>query len=355
MNRPTIFALLLFFTGCLTAQIPSGYYNSANGLAGTQLQQALHNIIDNHTVITYGDLWDYFEDTDKKSNGKVWDIYSDIPGGNPPYEFTFYTDQCGNYNEEGDCYNKEHSFPKSWFGGEVYPMYSDLFHVYPTDGWVNNKRGNYEYGEVNNASWTSLNGSKLGNCSYSGYNGTVFEPIDGYKGDLARTYFYMATRYYGEDNNWPGSEMTNGAQPLEWALNMLYDWHTQDPVSQKEISRNNAIYQIQENRNPFIDHPEYAGVIWFNTTVENELMDASDFRIFPNPVTDFLHIKIPGNLEQEDLTLTITDQTGKKLIEKPTSGSSKVSMDVSQLAGGFYLLHISNNKNHEEVCFKFVK
>jgi endonuclease I len=355
MNRPTIFTLLLFLTGSLTAQIPSGYYNSANGLAGTQLQLALHNIIDDHTVISYGDLWDYFEDTDKKSNGKVWDIYSDIPGGTPPYEFTFYTDQCGNYNEEGDCYNKEHSFPKSWFGGEVYPMYSDLFHVYPTDGWVNNKRGNYEYGEVNNASWTSMNGSKLGNCSYSGYNGTVFEPIDGYKGDLARTYFYMATRYYGEDGNWPGSEMTNGAQPLEWALNMLYDWHLQDPVSQKEISRNNAIYQIQDNRNPFIDHPEYAGVIWFNTTVENELMDVSDFRIYPNPVTDFLHLKISGSLEREELTLTITDQTGKKLIEKPTSGISKVSIDVSQLAGGFYLLHISSDKSHEEVCFKLVK
>jgi len=355
MNKQTLFTFLLFTAVSLSGQIPSGYYNSANGLAGTQLQQALHNIIDNHTVITYGDLWDYYEATDKKSNGKVWDIYSDIPGGNPPYEFTFYTDQCGNYSEEGDCYNKEHSFPKSWFGGEVYPMYSDLFHVYPTDGWVNNKRGNYEYGEVNNASWTSLNGSKLGNCSYPGYNGTVFEPVDGYKGDLARTYFYMATRYYGEDNSWPGSEMVNGAQPLEWALNMLYDWHLQDPVSQKEISRNNAIYQIQDNRNPFIDHPEYAGVIWFNTTVEDELLDASDFRIYPNPVTDFLQININGNLHQEELVISVTDQTGKKITEKSSAGSSKVSMNVSELANGFYLLHISSTESHEEVCFKFVK
>lgn len=355
MSRQIIFTFLFFTAVSLSGQIPSGYYNSANGLAGTQLQQALHNIIDNHTVISYGDLWDYFEATDKKSNGKVWDVYSDVPGGNPPYEFTFYTDQCGNYNEEGDCYNKEHSFPKSWFGGEVYPMYSDLFQIYPTDGWVNNKRGNYPYGEVNNPSWTSMNGSKLGNCSYSGYNGTAFEPIDGYKGDLARTYFYMATRYYGEDNNWPGSEMTNGAQPLEWAMNLLYDWHTQDPVSQKELNRNNAIYQIQDNRNPFIDHPEYVGAIWFNTTVENELLKTSDFRIYPNPVTDYLQISISGNLQQEELYISVTDQAGRQLIENSSNGFSKITLDVSDLTSGFYLLHLCTVADNQEVCFKFVK
>lgn len=355
MNKLTIFTIVLFLTVTLSAQIPSGYYNSANGLAGSQLQQALHNIIDDHTVINYGDLWDYFEATDKKPNGKVWDVYSDIPGGNPPYEFTFYTDQCGNYNEEGDCYNKEHSFPKSWFGGEVYPMYSDLFQIYPTDGWVNNKRGNFPYGEVNNASWTSMNGSKLGACSYSGYNGTVFEPIDGYKGDLARTYFYMATRYFGEDGSWPGSDMTNGAQPLEWALNLLYDWHTQDPVSQKEINRNNAIYQIQDNRNPFIDHPEYVGVIWFNTTVENELMNVSDFRIYPNPVTDFLQISISENLQFDNLVFTITNRMGKKLTEITNHNNPIISLDVSQLAKGFYLLRISDAESRAEVVLKFVK
>ena len=355
MSRNIIFTLLLFTAVSLLGQIPSGYYNTANGLAGTQLQQALHNIIDDHTVISYGDLWDYFEATDKKSNGKVWDVYSDIPGGTPPYEFTFYTDQCGNYNEEGDCYNKEHSFPKSWFGGEVYPMYSDLFHIYPTDGWVNNKRGNYPYGKVNNPSWTSMNGSKLGNCSYSGYNGTAFEPIDGYKGDLARTYFYMATRYYGEDNSWPGSEMTNGAQPLEWALNMLYDWHTQDPVSQKEINRNNAVYQIQNNRNPFIDHPEYVGAIWFNTTVENELLNTASFRIYPNPVTDYLQIDFSGNPEIWELYISVTDQAGRQLLENYSDVSSKITLDVSSLTGGFYLLHLSNAANNQEVVYKFVK
>ena len=160
------FALLL---SPLFGQIPPGYYNNAEGLTGTNLQTALHNIIKNHNDISYSALWTAFENTDKKPNGNVWDMYSDVPGGNPPYQFTFFSDQCGNYGQEGDCYNREHSFPRSWFGGEVAPMNTELFQVYPTDGYVNGKRGNYPYGEVGNASWTSQNGSKLGSCSTPGY------------------------------------------------------------------------------------------------------------------------------------------------------------------------------------------
>jgi hypothetical protein len=141
-------------------------------------------------------------------------------------------------------------------------MVSDLFQVYPTDGYVNGKRGNYPFGETNNPTWTSSNGSELGPCFNTGYTGTVFEPIDAYKGDLARTYFYMATRYLGEDGNWAGSPMVDGAEPKEWALAMLLNWHLNDPVSQKEIDRNDSIYILQGNRNPFIDHPEYVGYIW---------------------------------------------------------------------------------------------
>jgi len=252
----------VFISLLAIAGIPPGYYNSAENLSGTALQQALHNIIDNHTVVSYASLWTWFRQTDKKPNGKVWDMYSDIPGGTPPYEYTFTTNQCGNYNSEGDCYNREHSWPESWFGGGS-PMSSDIFHLYPTDGWVNNKRGNYPFGEVGTATWTSLNGSRLGNCVSTGYSGTVFEPRDEYKGDLARTYFYMATRYYGEDSGWPGSPMTSGSQPLPWAMTQLFLWHLADPVSQKELNRNDSIYaNIQHNRNPFIDHPEYAALIW---------------------------------------------------------------------------------------------
>ena len=132
---------------------------------------------------------------------------------------------------EGTGYNREHSWPQAWFGGGIPPMESDLFQLYPTDNFVNNQRGSFPYGEVDSPTWTSLNGSKLGPCSYPGYSGTAFEPIDGYKGDFARSYFYMTTRYYLEDGAWPGSDMTDGADLLPWAVDMLLEWHVEDPVS----------------------------------------------------------------------------------------------------------------------------
>ena len=251
------------------AQIPNGYYTTAEGKTGAELKTALWNIIKNHSIISYDELWTAFQYTDKKSNGKVWDMYSDIPGGTPPYEYSFGSDQCGNYGSEGDCYNREHSFPKSWFE-EASPMYSDLFHLYPTDGYVNSKRSNYIFGEVSTVTWTSLNGSKLGTSTASGTTDTEFEPIDEYKGDFARTYFYMVTRYEDLVVSWSSNpvveEILDGTKyPAyeQWYIDLLLSWHQQDPVSQKEIDRNNVVYSnYQHNRNPFIDHPEYAQLIW---------------------------------------------------------------------------------------------
>ena len=256
------------------SQIPAGYYDPAIGLTGTFLQQALHDIIKDHTVKSYSYLWTAFQSTDAKPNGTVWDMYSDIPNGtpngNPPYVFQFITDQCGTASQEGDCYSREHSFPKAWFGGEVTPMYTDLFHIYPEDQYVNNRHSDNPMGEITTPTWTSLNGSKVGPCTTEGYTGTVFEPRDEYKGDIARSYFYMAVRYYTEDGGWPGSDMVSGSQPLPWALEMLIRWHQSDPVSAKEIARNNVIYTIQHNRNPFIDHPEYVAAIWSSAPIKPE-------------------------------------------------------------------------------------
>lgn len=258
----TLSLYLICIALTLAAQ-PAGYYDGTAGLSGQPLQVALYNIIKNHTVRTYDNLWTDFQTTDKKANGYVWDMYSDVPGGTPPYDFTFITEQCGNYSNEGDCYNREHSFPKSWFNDGT-PMYSDLFHLVPTDGKVNGQRGNYPYGEVGTATWTSMNGSKLGPSDFPGYSGTVFEPIDDYKGDFARNYFYMATRYQNLISGWSSPMLDGSAYPAftEWAEAMLLEWSISDPVSQKEIARNNAIYGIQHNRNPYIDHPEYVALIW---------------------------------------------------------------------------------------------
>lgn len=258
----------LIFTLILNAEIPAGYYDSATG-SGYTLKTQLHNIIDDHTVVSYDALWTHFQSTDVdnyyENNGSPLDMYSENPSGPDPYNWTFVSDQCGNYTGEGSCYNREHSFPKSWFN-DASPMYSDIFHLYLTDGYVNGRRSNWPFGEVNAPTWTSLNGSKVGPCSYPGYTGTVFEPLDEFKGDFARSYFYMATRYEDVISGWPGSDMLDGSADkvyTDWALNMLIEWHTNDPVSQKEIDRNNIIYSdVQGNRNPFIDNPNYVYQIW---------------------------------------------------------------------------------------------
>ena len=244
------------------AQPPANYYNAANGLTGDQLKVALHNIIKGHTSISYAQIWNAFWSTDNKGNGVVWDMYSDRPGGTPPYTYQLGMDQCGNYSGEGDCYNREHSWPQSWFNEQSTPR-TDMHHIFATDGYVNGRRSNYPFGEVQSASWTSQNGSKLGSSKTPGYSGTVFEPIDEYKGDFARALMYMSVRYYSEDSGWGSSDMTTKSVIKPWAIDLLLRWNDQDPVSQKEIARNNAIYNdYQHNRNPFVDHPEYARMIW---------------------------------------------------------------------------------------------
>lgn len=277
MKQLLIFLLAGFLAISAHAQIPSGYYNTATG-TGATLKTQLYNIIKGHTSVSYDYLWTAFKTTDDVANQGVylWDTYSNC-------NFLLGSDQCGNYSGECSCYNREHSFPKSWFGGTTAPMYTDLFHVIPTDGYVNNQRGNYPYGEVSSPTYTSNAGLKLGPCSYPGYTGTVFEPLDEYKGDMARNYFYMATRYENIISTWYANDVNadsvlqNNSFPVfeTWFLNMLGEWNTQDPVSQKEIDRNNAVYAIQNNRNPFIDHPEYVYQIWGVGAVSNLSASAS--------------------------------------------------------------------------------
>lgn len=270
MKRLYIFIYLLLAAFILQAQDYRGYYDGiTDNQTGTTLKAALHNIIKNDDHVSYKELWSAYATTDKKpGTNYIWDIYSDNPNGTPPYQYTYSTDQCGNYNGEGSCYNREHVWAQSWTNDNSTHK-TDLHHVYPTDGYVNAQRSNYAFGEVGTASWTSLNGGKLGTCKTSGYTGTVFEPIDEYKGDIARAIMYVSVRYYSEDNSWSTSGMTNKSELLPWAVTMLLRWHADDPVSAKEIARNEAVYGIQGNRNPFVDHPEYAARIWAPNTSYN--------------------------------------------------------------------------------------
>lgn len=244
------------------AQIPDGYYAPAGGSKGAGLKTALCKIISDHTQESYKELWEDFLETDAREDGRVWDMYSSAT------DFTFIDEQCGNYKREGDCYNREHSFPKSWFN-DAYPMYTDLFHLYPTDGYVNNRRGNYPFGETDRPTYTSSGGfSRLGPSSVSGYSGTVFEPADEYKGDFARTYFYMATCYENRLPGWDSDMLDGKSYPgfARWALDMLLRWAEEDPVSEKETRRNDAVYRIQGNRNPYIDFPGLEQYVWGDKT-----------------------------------------------------------------------------------------
>jgi endonuclease I len=256
---------------------PGAYYESAAGKSGFALKTALHNLIKAHIVKGYSALWTFYEshslDNYYEKDGSILDIYSEIPSGSERYVYTKVTNQCGNYSAEGGCYNREHSFPKSWFGGKIEPMNSDVHHIFATDGFVNSKRSGYPYGEVATASFTSINNSKLGTATTTlGYIGTVFEPIDEFKGDLARAHLYMAVRYEDVISTWTNNSVY-GAAILDgssdqvfkpWVITMLLRWHKNDPVSQKEIDRNEAGFTHQGNRNPFVDHPEFVDQIWSN-------------------------------------------------------------------------------------------
>ena len=259
-----IFSFLLLFA--VLGQIPAHYYDAAEGKKQNELKEVLSEIISNGYVQrTYSQLWADFYITDVRPDGYVWDIYSDC-------NFTFGThqDHGTGGNKECDFYNREHSIPNSWFGGQQYPMYTDLFHLYPTDKYVNAQRADYPYGETNNPTNTYGNGSKKGQgTSVSGYTGTVFEPIDEYKGDLARTYFYMVTRYLNinlaqKDGGVIMFTYNTTCNLSDYSNKLLLKWHRDDPVSEKETNRNNAIYDIQHNRNPFIDFPELTEHIWGN-------------------------------------------------------------------------------------------
>lgn len=265
-------SVLLVVFGCTTAlaQGPNNsntYYKDADGKTGSDLKTALGIIIsdaDRYNQQTYKQLWTAYATTDIKPDGvHVYDIYSNISN------FVYGEDQAGNYKKEGDVYNREHTFPKSWFN-DGYPMYTDLFHVMPSDGYVNSMRGNYPYGETDangsdKINYKSANGySKRGYCKTPGYTGVVFEPNDEYKGDLARNFFYMATCYEDRITSWDSEVLTNSSYKpyVEWHMDMLMRWAEEDPVSEKEILRNAAVYDIQNNRNPFIDYPGLEKYIW---------------------------------------------------------------------------------------------
>ena len=297
----SIFALALAAKTVTPATSLPAYYEDLQGKSGKSLFDAVHVVAkEGYSSLGYDGLWGAYKKTDMRDNGKIWDMYSDC-------SWTVGSDQCGSYNNECDCYNREHSIPKSWFGGSKSGPGCDIFQVVPTDGYVNNKRSNYAFGEVSSASYT-YDGAKLGsakNITITGGNtiagntgasiscsGTVFEPRDEYKGDFARGYFGTMIKWAngdysafttGDGSKIFSSNYSTGSFGLtKYGVALLMKWHRQDPVSQKEIDRNNGIQQTQGNRNPFIDYPYLAEYIWGEKAGEtlnlSDLITAYDSR-----------------------------------------------------------------------------
>ncbi len=301
------------------AEAPAGYYSSCEGAGGQTLLTRLADVVGNHTTVSYDGLWKVYETSDIDAEGKLWDMYS-------TKRWTIGQEKCGNYKVVGDCVNREHSFPKSWFDDRS-PMVSDAFHIYPTDGKVNGQRSNYPYGECAGGTTLPSNGNvkalgRLGASTFPGYSGTVFEPVDEYKGDFARSYFYMAAAYNSRISTWSSDMLAGNSYPAfsGWAINLLLKWHRQDPVSEKEIARNDAVYAHQKNRNPFIDHPELVEYVWGNKTAEKWYVNGT-----PTPA-----IALPVDNSTVDFGLAPANYTLSRSISvKAQNLSSPLAISIS--------------------------
>ncbi len=268
MRKILLPALLLPFFAF--SQVPAGYYNGTAGLSGFALKTKLHEIISQKIYsYHYSAIAGFYQQTDAdnyyENNGSVLDIYSENPNG-PETEYTF-SQLIGSASAEGLGFNREHGMPQSMYYG-TYPMYSDLHYLIPTDAWINQRRSNYPYARNNGNNTIFSNGSKLGNSTTPGYSNLVYEPIDEFKGDVARYLLYFVTRYEGSLNMFNHMLTVSPLDGTEekgyenWYITMLLDWHNLDPVSQKEVDRNNAVYTIQKIRNPFVDNPAWVSAIW---------------------------------------------------------------------------------------------
>jgi len=326
MKLSLIISTFVFFLATGFSQIPPGYYDDAIGLTGTQLKTALHNIIDDHTEYSYTNLRDFIlEETDEDPNNS-----SNI--------ILLYTGRSQNKNTFGggaNEWNREHVWAKSHgdFGNNP-PCGTDAHHIRPTDASVNSSRGNKDFdnGGVEHS-------EALGNY----YTSSTWEPRDAVKGDVARMIFYMAVRYEGGSGE-PDLEVVDyvntSPDPEHGKFSTLYEWHQQDPPDAFEINRNNVIYSYQENRNPFIDHPEFLINIYDPTIGTLEIASANQIKIYPNPTSEIISItNLPSELIKWEIN--ISDIYGKKVIERTGIETENLrNIDVSFLSSGLYILSL---------------
>lgn len=329
----------------LVAQIPDGYYDTAVNYGGTDLKLRLNQIIDNHIEFPYTssetDVWDILKETDKDPNNpnNVILIYSGVSMDGD--------DRFNPFNTNG--WIREHVWAKSRgdFGTDIGPG-TDVHALRPLDIVTNVNRNNRAFNsctdcEIVEDQWGNDTGSKRDINEYS------FEPRDAVKGDVARMLFYMAVRYEGLDG-YVDLELTETVLPLGdntpflGVQSTLLQWHRDDPVDDFERNRNNVIYSYQQNRNPFIDHPELAEYLWGNNTNDtwgNSLsipeFEGNSIRLFPNPVQDILTLEGLTN----NTIVSIYDALGKNILSF-TANKEQNTINLSGLKG-LYSLKLTTN------------
>lgn len=331
MKRTLLFVLCSFFVLSMAAKTVTpatalpAYYVSIDGKSGKALFDAVQTVTKTgYSSLGYDGLWSAYQYTDLHENGYVWDMYSDCTWK------SINSNHCGSYSTECDCYNREHSIPKSWYGGTTSGPGCDIFHLVPTDGKVNGMRSNYPFGEVASADYNKQGNKKgsaksitiVGGNTIVGNNGTtisasgtVFEPRDEYKGDFARGYMGALLKWAGDKafTDGDGSKIfttnfsTGSFGLTKYGVALLMKWHRQDPVSQKEVDRNNGIQKTQGNRNPFIDYPYLAEYIWGEKAGETlnlaDLITAYDSRFVLGESNGYLK---GGSTVDPDTKCTIT-------------------------------------------------
>ena len=338
--------------GIVQTNIPQDYYQEANGKSSEQLKEALYQIISNHTVFPYTssstDTWDILQlsDQDPQNHDNMILVYTGRS------QDKGYRDGSGNYSQyengngtQNNSWNREHVWPKSHgFPDEDDNAYTDVHNLKPSDRSVNSSRGtkDYDYG-----------GSQHSEATDCLTDSDSWEPSDSVKGDIARILFYMVVRYdpgYDHNNNSFDLELVDyttpgNNDPILGKLSSLIQWHFDDPVDDFEINRNEVIFGFQQNRNPFIDHPNLVNFLWGenigqswneNLSVNNFNLD-EDLIIFPNPsngILNFTNTIQNGKIE-------IISLTGQKILEKNVANMNSFRLDIDS---GVYLLKISNNK-----------
>jgi endonuclease I len=345
----TLLLLQFLFAGNILAQIPNNYYLLADCSSGKHLKTALHNIIKNRQeTIPYS-----LPDTVRTDTWKVLKR-SDYDTLNPKNVILFYTGKSVNSSLEysdGKGWNREHVWAVSHGKfGENKTMHSDLHNLKPSNSMINPGKGNKDF-DNGGKRFKSKDG-ELTECRFNNHS---WEPRDCDKGDVARILFYMAVRYEGDDGN-PDLELadqvntaslTTPGKGFYGKLTTLLEWNKLDPVDEFERRRNNVIFKYQKNRNPFIDHPEYADLIW-GMESKNGFVSPC-FNIYPLPATNILTLEWNG---KGRVTGKLVSPTGLNITEFGIEG--KKELYVTNLAPGEYslILTINGQEFIEKVILK---